>query len=153
GYGVSLALDKDGNPYVAYYEASGKVHAARSTGGTWEVTDLGATAAGPKGQSDERWSTGAAVADNGDRFAAWADTHGKQVILATTRGDSSSTQPVTGSSNGTNPTLAASQDGKALALAWFDSANANLVVAQPLSGSLALAQPTPPVPTGGAAAT
>src|SRR5207249_4322446 len=74
------------------------------------------------------------------------------VILATTRGDSSSTQPVTGSSNGTNPTLAASQDGKEVALAWFDSANANLVVAQPLSGSLALAQPTPAVPTGGAAA-
>jgi plastocyanin len=152
GYGVSLALDKDGNPSVAYYEVSGKVHAARSTGGTWQVADLGASAGGPKGQSDQRWSTGVAVDDNGNRFATWADTRANQVVLATTRGDSSSTQPVTGSSNGTNPTLAASPDGKTVALAWFDSANANLVVAQPLSGSFAIAQPTPAVPTGGAAA-
>jgi plastocyanin len=43
-----------------------------------------------------------------------------------------------------------SPDGKSLALAWFDSVNANLEVAQPASGGLTIAHPTPAVPTGGA---
>jgi plastocyanin len=150
GYGVSLALDKSANPYVVFYDVSGKIHAARSTGGTWEVEDLGTTAAGPKGQSDARWSTGVAVADKGDEFATWADTRANQIVLATNQEGTSATQPIAGSTNGANPSLAVSADGKSLAVAWFDSANANLEVAQAASGGLAIAHPTPGVPTGGA---
>ncbi len=44
GVGVSLALDNDNNPHVAYYDARGGVHHAHSIrGAAWEVTDLGRT--------------------------------------------------------------------------------------------------------------
>lgn len=74
-------------------------------------------------------------------------------MLADNRDESVTTQPISGSTNGTNPSLAVSADGRSLALAWFDSANANLEVAQPPSGGLALAHPLTPAatPTGGAA--
>jgi len=152
GYGVSLALDKDGTPHAAFYDAAGNVRLVRSTGGPWEVADLGATAQGPNGKSDPRWSTGVAVDDEGTTFVTWADTKANHIVLADNKGGNPATRPVSGSTNGTNPSLAVSADGKSLALAWFDSANANLEVAQSPSGGLALAHPlTPaPTPTGGA---
>jgi hypothetical protein len=48
GVGVSLAVDTDNNPHVAYYDAGGGVHHAHSIGGApWEVTDIGNTTATP----------------------------------------------------------------------------------------------------------
>ena len=38
GYGISLALDKDGNPHVAYYTRDGEVRHAHSIGGSpWAI--------------------------------------------------------------------------------------------------------------------
>jgi plastocyanin len=152
GYGVSLALDKAGNPHVAFYDTAGTVRLARSTGGgPWEVADLGTTAPGPDRKSDARWSTGVAVDDGGTMFVTWADTKANRIVLADNPGGNAATRPVSGSTNGTNPSLAVSADGKSLALAWFDSSNANLEVAQSPAGGLALAHPLTPAatPTGG----
>jgi plastocyanin len=151
GYGVSLALDKSGNPHVAFYDASGNVREARPTGGgPWQVSDLGTTVPKTSAQSDERWSTGIGLNDQGAAFAAWADTKANQIILAEEKGGSFDPQPVTGSTNGANPSLAVSADGKFQALAWFDSANANLEVAQTPAGGLSLAHalPTNAPPSG-----
>ncbi|MDP8957302.1 MAG: hypothetical protein M3N24_10170 [Actinomycetota bacterium] len=48
GVGVSLALDTDNNPHVAYYDTNGGVYHAHSVGGApWEVTQLGTTTPAP----------------------------------------------------------------------------------------------------------
>lgn len=152
GYGVSLALEEDGNPQVAFYDAAGNARLARSSGGgSWESADLGATAAGPNGKSDSRWATGVGVDDEGTTFVTWADTKANQIVLGDNRGDQVTTRPVSGSTNGTNPSLAVSADGESLALAWFDSANANLEVAQTATGGLVLAHPLTPAATPTAA--
>jgi plastocyanin len=152
GYGVSLALDKDGNPHVAYYDGGGAVHHAQSTGGAkWQVVDLAPTAPGSGGKSDARWATGVAVQDDGRIHVAWADTRANQIVLANDQ--DVEPRPVTGSTNGTNPSLAVSADGKFLAVAWFDSSNANLEVAQAPLGGLALAHPLPTLAPPTAAAT
>jgi plastocyanin len=144
GYGVSLALDKDGNPHVAYYDAGGGIHHAHSIGGApWEVTDLGTTTGAKSGQPDARWSTGIAVDDQGIHYVTWADTSADQIVLATNQGGHFSSQPVQGSEGGTTPSIAVSGDGKSSAIAWFDAANANLDVASPPAGGLALAHPLP----------
>jgi plastocyanin len=72
-------------------------------------------------------------------------------MFADDRGGSFSPRPIAGSANGTNPSLAVSEDGESVALAWFDSANANLEVAQSPPEGLTLApSPTPATtPTGG----
>ena len=151
GYGVSLALDKDGNPHVAYYDAGGSVHHAGSTGaGAWQVSDLGSTAPAASGKSDPGWSTGIALDDKGTVFTTSADTKVKQIVRGDSRGGDFSSHAIAGSVNGTNPSLAVSPDGKFQALAWFDSVNANLEVAQAASGGLAIAHPTPAVSPGGA---
>jgi plastocyanin len=153
GYGVALALDTNGTPHVTFYDVSGNARLARSSGGgQWEVADLGATAPGPNGQSDPRWSTGIGLDGEGTAFVTWADTKANQILLADNKGSNVTTRPISGSINGTNPSLAISADGKSLALAWFDSTNANLEVAQPPSGGLVLAHPLTPAatPTGGA---
>jgi plastocyanin len=153
GYGVSLALDKNGNPSVAFYDTAGNVHVARSSGGgPWDVADLGATGPPKEPPSDIRWATGVAIDDQGTTFVTWADTKVNQIMLAANQGDTPTSQAVAGSANGTNPSLAVSADGKSLALAWFDGSNANLEVAQgPPPSELILAHPlTPaPTPTGG----
>ena len=66
GYGISLALDGRANPHVAFYDVAGNARLARSSGGgPWETAELGATAPGPDGKSDARWSTGVGVDGEG----------------------------------------------------------------------------------------
>jgi plastocyanin len=143
GYGVSLGLEQDGTPHVAYYDAGGGIHEAHPEGTSWAVTDLGTTTSGTPGQPDAGWSTGMAVDDQGVNYVTWADTSGSQVMLATNQNGSFGTQPVLGGEGGINPSLAVSGDGKTLAIAWFDAVNTNLDVAVPSSGGLVLAHPLP----------
>jgi plastocyanin len=150
GLGVSLAIDADGNPHVAYYDSQGNVRHAHTLGGApWEVTDLGSVGAGPSGQPDPGWSTGIALDGKGVHYVTWADTKAKKLVFATNSSGEFQSSPVPGSELGVNPSIAASADGKTVAIAWFDNNNSNLNVAQ-TAGGLALAHPTtrPPLPTG-----
>jgi plastocyanin len=172
GLGVSLALDKDGNPHVAYYDASGEVHHAHSIGGApWEVTDLGTVelpsatppSAAPTPSSSAsaspspsaspqatvqtppqaRWSTGIALDDQGVHHITWADTGNDRIVLASNQGGKFESQPIQGSDGGSTPSIAVSGDGRTLAVAWFDSTNTNLDVAVSPSAGLTLAHPLP----------
>ena len=151
GYGVSLAVDKNGIA-VASYDANGGIHEGRSAsasiregqgGPLWKVTDLGSTSALTAGQPDVRWSTGIATDDQGHSYVTWADTKANTIVLGTDRGGQFKSQAVQGSSGGANPSIAVSADGKREAVAWFDTVNANLDVASTSTGGLVLAFPTP----------
>jgi YD repeat-containing protein len=151
GYGVSMHLDQDGNPHVAYYDGQGNVRHAHSTGGgQWEVTDIDGVGPPAEGESDGRWGAGIAVDDEGNDFVTWADTSENRVELATSSQGEFAPEAVNSAEEGTNPAIAVSGDGEIMFLAWFDAANANLEVAENISGDLALAHPTerPGAPTG-----
>jgi len=153
GYGISMDVDRDGNPHLAYYDSSGNVrHAHSIDGAPWEVTDIDSVGAPSKGPSDARWSTGIALDDQGVHHVTWADTTENLIEYANNAEGGFEPQAVNSGENGTNPSIAVSGDGQTLVLAWFDAFNANLEVAQAASGELVLAHPTqrPVLPTGGA---
>jgi plastocyanin len=141
GYGVSMAMDQDGNPHLAYYDAAGHVrHAHSISHGAWQVDDLAqvAGAAGPVAG----WSTGIALDGKGTHHVTWADTGTHQVFLASNAGGSFQATPIAGSSRGLYPAIAVSQDGDHLAVAWYDSLNLDLDVATSgASGLLAFSPP------------
>lgn len=146
GYGVSLALGKDGFS-VAYYDTRGGVHEAHSTGNKpWVVSDLAQApithGPGPLVPSGG-WSTSIAVDDKGVGYVTWAGILPSQIMVATGQSGELKAQPVQGSLRGANPSLAVSPDGKKQAIAWFDSTNANLDVASTSTGGLVLAFPLP----------
>jgi plastocyanin len=131
GLGVSMALDKSGNPHLAFYDPGGGIHHAHSLGGaSWTVNDLGTVATSSNQQQTQQgWGTGIALDDKGVHYAVWADTAANRVVLAQNAGGQFTTQPIPTSLNGLNPSIAVSSDGKTLAAAWFDSTNKNLDVA------------------------
>jgi hypothetical protein len=161
GLGISLSLDKDGNPHVAYYDSGGEVYHAHSIAGApWEVDQLvnvGAASAPPSGSSspgpspagqvDPRWGTGIAVAEDGVHYVAYADTSKDQVVLLSNQGGSFQEQQLQGAEGGATPSLAVSADGSRLAVAWFDTTNADLAVAEPSGGSIVLAHSPAPAPS------
>jgi len=144
GLGVSMALDKSGNPHLAYYDGGGHVRHAHSLGGgPWEVTDL-ATVTSKSGGATAAWSTGIALDDKGVHYVTWADTGRNDVVFATNSGGTFRSSVVPDSLGGANPSIAVSADGKKLALAWYDTVNENLEVASPSAGGLAFAFSPPP---------
>jgi len=147
GLDISMALDKNGNPHLAYYDANGGVHHAHSVGGApWTVTDLATVSVGSdKKAAEAAWGTGIALDDEGVHYVTWADTGANEIELATNAGGRFKAQPVPNSQGGGTPTIAVSGDAKKLAIAWFDSVNKNLDVATAASGAgLALAfSPSP----------
>jgi plastocyanin len=150
GLGVSLALDKNGNPHVAYYDANGGVHHAHSLGGApWTVSDLGTVAIGANKQADQGgWATGIALDDKGVHYVTWADTGKGEIELATNATGKFQANPVPNSQGGLTPGIAVSGDSKKLAMAWFDSLNKNLDVSTVASGAtLALAFSPSPAPS------
>jgi plastocyanin len=151
GYGMSMDLDQDGNPHVAYYDGQGNVRHAHSIGGgPWEVTDIDSVGAPAKGDSDAGWSTGISLDDEGVHYVTWADTTEKRIEFATNAEGGFEPQAVDSGQGGTNPAIAVSGDGESIVVTWFDSVNANLKVAQTPSGELVLAHPTerPAAPPG-----
>jgi plastocyanin len=150
GLGVSMALDKDGNAHVAYYDSSGGVHHAHRIGNApWTVTDLATGQAKP----DATWGTGIALDDQGTHYVTWRDPAKNDVQLANNSGGSFAAQSVPNSDGGATPSIAVSGDGKNLALSFFDTVNANLEVAVPADRGLTFAFSPPPTSAGPAATT
>jgi plastocyanin len=151
GFGISMDVDGDGNPHLAYYDREGNVRHAHSIGGApWDITDIDQVAISGEGQSHPGWSTGIALDDQGVHHVTWTDTAEERIEYATNAEDGFEPQAVNSGQDGTNPGIAVSGDGQKLVLAWFDGVNANLEVAETPEGELILAHPTqrPTVPTG-----
>jgi len=149
GLAVSLALDKNGNPHLAYYDANGGVHHAHSLGGApWTVSDLGTVSVANTQAAQAGWGTSIALDDQGVHFVTWADTGKHEIELSTNAGGQFKAQPVPNSQGGETPSVGVSGDGKKLAVAWFDSVNKDLDVATAAAGeTLALAFSPSPAPT------
>jgi plastocyanin len=148
GIGVSLALDKDGNPHLAYYDSTGTVNHAHSIGGaSWDVTKLASVGPATSNAVLQGLSTGIAVNDKGVHYVTWADPSRNQIMFAQNASGQFASAPVAQSEGGRSPTLAATADGKTVVLAWFDSTNENLDVGETGSGALTIAHPLSPRPT------
>jgi plastocyanin len=154
GLFVSLALDKSGNPHVAFYDPNGGVHHAHSVGGApWTVTDLGTVQSGANATGAQAgWGTGIGLDDEGVHYVTWADTAKNEIELATNAGGEFAARPVPNSLGGQTPSIGVSGDGKKLAVAWFDGLNKNLDVATAVSGSTSLALAFSPAPAASGSA-
>lgn len=153
GFALSMALDADGNPHLAYLDAEGGVHEAHAAGGgPWEVADLGTTGRPLSEAGDVPVGTSVAVDGEGRQYVAWGRLDTRSVEVMTDAGGSfrplTLGTPVEG---GADPSLAVSQDGTRLVVAWYDTRNGDLVVAAPAGEELVLAFSPGPreVPTPG----
>jgi len=146
GFAISLALDRDGNPHVAYYQnGTSEVqihHAESSGGGSWQTETVASFAAGSN-QDVSDWSTGISVDDNDVHYLTWADPPTNHVRFAEKRGAGFVPVTVPNAFHGTHPTLAVSADGKSIVLAWYDDLNFNLDVATQAAGRGLAFSPTP----------
>jgi plastocyanin len=147
GYGVSLAVDGEGNLHLAYYDPSGGVHhAERISGSPWTVSDV--AAATGASSPDGTWGTGIDLDDQGTQYVVYTDPAAHEVALATNEGGEFEAAPIPNGESGATPSMDISGDGRDAAIAFFDTANADLEVATAPEGGLHLAF-SPPAATAG----
>jgi plastocyanin len=150
GLGVSMSIDADGNPHLAYYSETGQVrHAHSIDGGAWETSVVGSTGLSPQGE--EVAGPSIVVDPEGVHHVAWEEAAG--VSYANNAEGEFSAIQVTGSRTeppGSTPRLGLGAEG-VLHLAWYDPSDTEVQLAvrggeEPL---LAVPQPspTPPQPT------
>lgn len=125
--GLSVAVGKDGVPWVTYYTGDGAVNLATTSGAGWTTAKVAAAQPG-EGAGNAAETTGVAVDDGGKIDVAWYDDAKKSVLLAS--GDGSSFKPIStpGTDNGAYPSLAVTADGSRVFLAWYDLDSQNLLV-------------------------
>lgn len=137
GLSVSMDVDADGNPHLAYANAAGQVkHAHSIGGGPWEVSEVGQGADGP---------SSIAVDDQGVHHVAWQT--GEGISYASNQEGQFAAEPVPGSEGGAMPRLGAGAEG-VLYLAWYDTGDTELVMAVRSDREPLLAVPSPTAPTG-----
>ena len=137
GVGVSMAVDGDGNPHLAYATANGEVrHAHSIAGGPWEVNQVGDGAEGP---------TSIALDDEGVHHVAWQTAAG--ISYANNQEGEFAAEEVPGAQGAELPRLGAGARGTVF-LAWYDSQAAELVMAVRSDREPLLAVPSPTAPTG-----
>jgi plastocyanin len=125
GFGISLALDADGNPHVAYYTSKGQVRHAHSVGGSpWEVTPLAeAGTVHPAG-----WSASIGLDQKGTHYIAWYDGRDDRIRLASNAGGDFEQLSISGTNQGELPQVAVAPDGSTVYVAWYDHAFSDLNV-------------------------
>ncbi len=141
--GLSLAVDKNGVPFIAYYTGDGAVNLATASGSGW-TTGKVADAQPGNGTGNQAETTGVAIDDNGKVSVAWYDATKNEVLLAS--GDGTTFAPVqTRSTQGGGfPSVGVAPDGSRLYLVWYDVASQDLFVGieSDVSGLL-VAEPSP----------
>jgi hypothetical protein len=155
GWKISLALDKAGNPHVAYYTQQLEVRDAQSGGGgSWSVDTVHPAISGAT-ENLSGLSASVGLDDKGTQYVAWYDPKLDETKLASDSGGNFKEIPVDGTSAGTLPVIAVLPDGSQVFVAWYDHINFDLhmgtyyatggpkgiTLAQPSSGA--------PAPTGG----
>ncbi|MEO8423571.1 MAG: cupredoxin domain-containing protein [Actinomycetota bacterium] len=154
--GLSVAVDTNGTPWVAYYTGDGAVNVATTSGAAWTTSKV-ADAKPGDGTGTLAETTGVAVEDDGTVDVAWYDDGDKAVHLASgTGGASFKSIDTEGTQGGGFPSLAVTSDGSRVFLAWYDLGTQDLLlgvlgdakdilVAQP-SPTPEPAPPTSPTP-------
>ena len=148
GRGLSMAVDGDGVPHVAYYSGEGEVHEALMDGAGWavgKVADVG------DAEEPALETTGIAVDDEGTSFVGFYDGGTDSVLLASAPNGEFQAVATEDTVGGGMPTVGVNADGSQVFLAWYDhvNENLNLGILRDAEG-VALAQPSA-TPTGGAA--
>ena len=139
GLGVSMDVDADGNPHLAYLTADGQVRHAHSVGGSpWEISDVGAGIA--------EATTSIAVDDEGTHHIAW-QRDADLAYANNADGDFAEITLPTATAGGSRPRVAA---GAGIAyLAWYSEQGTRLSMASYSEDAPLLAVPSPDTPPGG----
>ena len=139
GHGVSMDVDADGNPHLAYLTGDGQVRHAHSIGGgAWEVSDVGAGIA--------EATTSIAVDDEGIHHIAWQ----RDVDIAyanNAEGEFAEVLLPGSAAGGSRPRVAAG--GGAAYLAWYSQEQTRLSMAVYSEDEPLLAGPPPTIDAGG----
>lgn len=143
GLGVSMSIDADGNPHLAYYASAGEVrHAHSIDGGPWETSVVGPTdfASG----DDDVAGPSIAVDAEGVHHVAWEDETG--ISYANNQEGAFNLIQVPGSQStpaGTSPQLGLGAEG-VVYLAWYDPGDMEVQLGVRGGGEPLLAVPAPP---------
>lgn len=139
GTGVSIDVDGDGNPHLAYANAGGTVkHAHSITGGAWQVNEVGQGADGP---------TSIAVDADGVHHVTWQTRQG--LGYASNTEEEFQAEEVPASDEGELPRFGVGAEGT-LYLAWYDAGGSEPILAVRSDREPLLAMPTAsPTPGGG----
>lgn len=157
GLGLSMAVDSDGAPHVAYYTGDGSVHAASLQGSTWSAKPVGDVG---EAKTPRYETTGIAVDDKGTSYVGYYDGGIDSVVLASDTGGDFAALQTPGTAGGAEPAVAVRPDGSEVFLAWYDHLNQDLdlgVLGEANGLELANPSPTtvataaPPAPSGGGA--
>jgi plastocyanin len=145
GLGVSMSIDADGNPHLAYYNGSGQVRHAHSIGGgPWEPSVVGPT---DLASGDDVAAGPSIVVDaEGVHHVAWEDA--EAISYANNESGEFVAEQVPGSQTepaGRIPGVGLSAEG-VLYLAWYDPEDTEVQLAVRGGGEPLLAVP-PPAPT------
>jgi hypothetical protein len=139
GQGVSMDIDADGNPHLAYLTSQGEVrHAHSIEGGSWEISDVGAGIA--------EATTSIAVDDAGVHHIAWQ----RDVDIAyanNAEGEFAEVQLPGSAAGGSRPRVAAGSSGAYLA--WYGQEETRLMMAIYSEDEPFLAGPPPTIDAGG----
>jgi plastocyanin len=145
GLGVSMALDADGNPHLAYYDESGAVKHAHDVGGGWEVSDVGDAGGVP-----DAGSAAIALDSQGIHHVAWQNADGTIGYTNNEEGDFGEAQEVPRSEAGALPVLGVNAEDEPF-LGWVDTEDTEVQLALRSDDEPLLALPSPqPTAAGGA---
>jgi plastocyanin len=156
GFGISLALAKDGSPSVAYAGADGRVYLAMgvgaggsSSGSSVQPTVVSGAAAPPRADPSG-WSTGLGIDESGKVYVSFVDPSADAVRVGVGQPGSLTVTTLPLAGGGREPSLAVSGDGKTLIVPFYDVVNHQLAVSVPAQKGLAIGVPSPspsPPPT------
>jgi hypothetical protein len=142
GAGVSMAVNPDGVPHVAFFDGSGTVRHATPAADVWDVTDVG--------EGATTSPTSIAVGDDGAIHVGWQTAEGI-AYAAGPEGQLAAVELPPASAGGTQPRVGTGPEGAA-SVAWFDAENGELQMAMRSDTEPLLAVPSPTgAPDGGAA--